>query len=65
MVQVTLNYAFMLAVMCVLLFYALIRLFTMLVLSRTFQLGFIFSLIVGLGVGEMMFGRFGGVNLVD
>ncbi|KAI0721430.1 CTR copper uptake transporter [Fomitopsis betulina] len=40
MVQVTLNYAFMLAVM-------------------TFQLGFIFSLIVGLGVGEMMFGRFG------
>lgn len=28
-------------------------------LHRTFQLGFIFSLIVGLGVGEMMFGRFG------
>ncbi|KZT66213.1 CTR copper uptake transporter [Daedalea quercina L-15889] len=26
----------------------------------TFQLGFIFSLIVGLGVGEMLFGRFGG-----
>ncbi|KAH9913205.1 CTR copper uptake transporter [Fomitopsis serialis] len=39
MVQVALNYAFMLAVM-------------------TFQLGFIFSLIVGLGVGEMLFGRF-------
>ncbi|KAH9837586.1 CTR copper uptake transporter [Rhodofomes roseus] len=40
MVQIALNYAFMLAVM-------------------TFQLGFIFSLIVGLGVGEMLFGRFG------
>ncbi|KAG1897199.1 CTR copper uptake transporter [Suillus fuscotomentosus] len=30
----------------------------------TFQLGFIFSLVVGLGVGETLFGRFGGVTHV-
>jgi copper transporter 1 len=27
--------------------------------ARTFQLGFILSLVVGLGVGETLFGRFG------
>ncbi|KAG2047213.1 hypothetical protein BDR06DRAFT_1014079 [Suillus hirtellus] len=30
----------------------------------TFQLGFIFSLVVGLGVGETLFGRFGSVTHV-
>ena len=29
-------------------------------LHRTFQLGFIFAIVIGLGVGETLFGRFAG-----
>lgn len=32
------------------------------VVGRTYQLGFIFSLVVGLGVGETLFGRFGSIT---
>lgn len=51
-----LQFAFMLVVMCVPLdFYMLI---TLTLHSRTFQVGFILSIVVGLGVGETLFGRF-------
>lgn len=63
MAQSLLNFSFMLAVMCVAFFrippfYSVPMGLSDIRSHRTFQLGFIFALIVGLGVGEMLFGRY-------
>lgn len=58
--QTSLNYLFMLTVMYVASLSSL-RCADVLGLVRTYQLGFILSLVVGLGVGETLFGRFGSI----
>lgn len=54
--KTAINFAFMLAVMCV--SDSPCPMNTAHLRDRTFQLGFIFAVVVGLGVGEMLFGRY-------
>jgi copper transporter 1 len=56
--QAALGFAFMLAVMYVLLCKLVDTVVITNNLRRTFQAAFIFAIVVGLGVGEMLFGRF-------
>lgn len=56
-IHMTLQFAFMLIVMYVPpAFFLDVRL---IFVSRTFQVGFILSIVIGLGVGETLFGRYG------
>ena len=62
MLQATINYALMLAVMLVhsaLFSRPSVDLF---ILSRTFQVGYFVAIIVGLGIGEATFGRWASVT---
>lgn len=54
--QAALEYAFMLAVMCVKI--SMGGRMTLILVFRTYQVGFIAAIVVGLGVGETLFGRY-------
>jgi hypothetical protein len=61
MFQATITYALMLIAMLVLLNFPVMQAPTFYFLCRTFQVAYFVSIIAGLGVGEVMFGRFGSV----